>query len=125
MWFAAGGAIGGVLRFWIAGLVTALVGSRFPLGTLVVNASGALMLGLVLEWSLRVDGNLAFPMKTFLIFGLLGSYTTVSSFSLQTLDLWQRGRVFAAGWNVALTLGICLSASCLGLLLGQAQAGGI
>ncbi|WP_372609757.1 CrcB family protein [Halomonas sp.] len=103
-WVAIGGALGGMGRLAVGDLIGRWVGTRFPWGTLVVNLSGALAMG-VLAGSLGLptpsgDG----PGWQFAAIGLLGGYTTVSSFSLQTLALWQQGRRFMAVANVTVTL---------------------
>ena len=77
-------------------------GKAFPWGTLAVNASGAFCAG----WLLGSQGlaNPPSPLWLFSVAGLLGGYTTVSSFSLQTLELWQDGQTLRAALNVGATL---------------------
>ena len=118
---AAGGALGGMARLGVGNAVSRRLGSAFPFGTLVVNLSGALVIGLL-------AGLMGLPPAgeephawSLAVIGLLGGYTTVSSFSLQTLTLWQQGRAMAALANVAATLGIGLVAVALGAWL----AGGL
>lgn len=112
-----GSALGGVARFWLSGQVGRRVGETFPWGTLAVNASGALMIGLVAAFSAAgVPGDSRF--WHFAVFGFLGSFTTVSSFSLQTLSLALQGARRQAAGNVALMLGLCLPAVALGYLAG-------
>ncbi|QJR00420.1 camphor resistance protein CrcB [Halomonas sp. PGE1] len=118
---AAGGALGGMARLAVGNAVSRRLGSAFPFGTLVVNLSGALVIGLLAGlMGLPVAGEerLAWSLAAI---GLLGGYTTVSSFSLQTLTLWQQGRATAALANVAATLGMGLVAVGLGAWL----AGGL
>ena len=101
---ASGGGLGGMARLAVGNLVARWLDAGLPWGTLVVNLSGALLMGLaagVLGLPGREAG-LAWPL---LAIGLLGGYTTVSSFSLQTLTLWQQRRRAAAVGYVALTLG--------------------
>jgi fluoride exporter len=94
-----GSAAGGMTRFWLADAVAHRYGERFPWGTLVVNVSGALAAGicaaLLSNWHTGETASLAWRLG---IVGFLGSYTTVSSFSLQTLALAHErasGRVYA------------------------------
>ncbi len=88
---AGGGAAGGAARYWVTGYVDGRVGTPFPWGTLTVNASGAFLLGLLAgAWS-TPTALLQAPAGTLLAIGLLGSYTTVSAFSLQTMALARRG----------------------------------
>lgn len=118
---AAGGAIGGMARFWLSGLVARSVGEIFPWGTLTVNVTGALAIGLLAAWLLR--GGLspadAADAWTLLMIGILGSYTTVSSFSLQTLNLMRNAEWPRALANIVATLSFCLAAALAGLLCGR------
>ncbi len=121
---ALGGALGGVARHVLSGLVDGRTGKSFPWGTLAVNASGALALGLLAGALLGPGAPAPDSLPwAFLAVGALGSYTTVSSFSLQTLALLEGGRPTAAGWNVLLSFGLCLLAAGLGLMGGSAIAG--
>ena len=114
---AVGSALGGMARFGLSGIVGRRIGETFPWGTLVVNTSGALLLGLVA--GVPGDGHLG----QFVVAGFLGSYTTVSSFSLQTLTLAQAGARRQAVANIAFSLGGCLAAAALGLFAGASLAG--
>lgn len=121
---ALGGALGGMGRLAVGHLVSRHVGAGFPWGTLVVNLSGALLAGWLAGMLLLTDGPLVEPRLTgpgweLLGIGLLGGYTTVSSFSLQLLTLWQQGRSLAAAGYLALTL----LAGFMALLIGWWLAG--
>lgn len=124
----AGGVIGGLMRMWVGSLVTHVLGSGFPWGTLVVNLSGALVIGVLA--GVWIDPTAAQPVVpwhshwTVLVAGLLGSYTTVSSFSLQTLELIEAGRTSAALANVAGSLVLCLGGAAAAFLLTHALLGG-
>lgn len=112
---ALGSALGGVARFWCSRLVARRVGERFPWGTLAVNASGAFVVGLIAGVTAR-GGVFATPAAWQLaVIGFLGSYTTVSSFSLETLALARGGKLWRAGGNVLLSLALCLGAVSLGV----------
>lgn len=113
---ALGGALGGLGRFAISNTMARLLGNAFPWGTLVVNASGALLAG----WLLGVYGvpNTQ-PFWLLAVAGLLGGYTTVSSFSLQTLELWQRGKAMRAALNMIATLLLGVAMAALGWWLAQ------
>lgn len=94
---ALGGALGGALRYGVSGWVARRVGETFPWGTLAVNTSGAFVLGLLMG---AAGGLPVAQRELWLLFGVgvLGSYTTVSSLSLQTLLLargGERGRALA------------------------------
>ena len=109
---ALGGALGGMVRFAISNLMARHFGKTFPWGTLAVNTSGAFFAG----WLLGSQGlaSLPTPLWLFSVAGLLGGYTTVSSFSLQTLELWQDGQALRAALNVSATLLLGLAMVALG-----------
>jgi fluoride exporter len=115
---AVGGAIGGIGRMWVSGEVARRYGDRFPWGTLVVNVSGAasigLLAGLLLSRGAGTSGGS--PVWAGLVIGTLGSYTTVSSFSLQTLVLVRSGEALRAVMNVAGSLVLCIGAAAAGYL---------
>ena len=111
--FAAGG-IGAVLRFLIDRTVSGRAGGSFPYGTLAVNLSGALLLGVLS--GLALSPHLALLVGT----AFVGSYTTFSTWMLETDRSVEDGRVPAAVLNVALTLLAGLGAAELGRLLGEA-----
>ena len=115
---AAAGVLGGIARFWVSGIVARRIGERFPWGTLVVNTTGALGIG-ILAALLRASGVDAESVLTLwlaLAVGVLGSYTTVSSFSLQTLALLRESEWLHAFLNIAGSLGLCLAAATAGYL---------
>ena len=115
---AVAGVVGGIARFWVSGYVAHRIGERFPWGTLVVNTTGALGIG-VLAALLPPSGTAAasdFTLWLALAVGVLGSYTTVSSFSLQTLALIRESEWLNACLNVTGSLGLCLAAAAAGYL---------
>lgn len=111
---ALGGALGSAARVLVAQFVTQRLGDAFPWGTLVVNVSGALMIGAMVpaltDIQSLTDGRAAPPGAALLIVGLVGSYTTVSSFSLQTLALIEEGAWRAVIGNVLGSVLLCLAA---------------
>ena len=113
---AVGGALGGAARFWVSGVVARRIGETFPWGTLVVNVSGAAILGALAAVLLAAEshavGNV--PVWSGLVVGILGSYTTVSSFSLQTLALVRAGETVRAVGNILGSVTLCLLAAALG-----------
>lgn len=121
---ALGGAFGAMLRFGLAGFVDRRLVGRFPWGVLSVNVTGAAALGLM-AGALLAPGRLstASPLWLSLAVGVLGSYTTVSSFSLQTLILIRARERRLAALNVAASLVLCLAAAAAGLGAGQWLAG--
>ncbi|WP_018952608.1 CrcB family protein [Thioalkalivibrio sulfidiphilus] len=111
---ALGSALGAMARHGLSQWVARHLGEGFPWGTWVVNLSGAFALGL-LAGVMRDGGGW---LSAWLIYGFLGSYTTVSTFSLQTLALARDGHLFRAGANVFGTAIPCVLAAGLGVWLG-------
>jgi fluoride exporter len=114
-----GAGIGGILRYWVSNSIYWLLGRQFPYGTLVVNVSGCFLIGflfiLILE---RFDG-IGPQLRSFLLVGLLGGYTTFSSFSIETLNLFENGSWLSAMLNIFLSVILCLSATWLGVIGGR------
>lgn len=110
---AAGGAVGGIGRFWLSGLVARDVGEHFPWGTLAVNVSGAALIGALAGLIPALD-NLTVSQKalwlTFAV-GVLGSYTTVSTFSLETMALLRSGEAGRAAANMIASVALCIMAA--------------
>jgi fluoride exporter len=113
---ALGGAIGSVLRFWLGALIGTKAGAPFW-GTLFVNITGSFLIGLL--GNLRENGPGEFD-RYFLMVGVMGGYTTFSTFSLQTLDLFRAGQPGLAALNVALSTALCLLGVWLGHMCGGA-----
>lgn len=115
---AGGGAVGALLRFWMANGVYALMGRGFPYGTLFINVLGSLLMGLL--FVLLVERSVAAPeWRALLMVGLLGSFTTFSTFSLETLNLLEGGEFGKALLNVLLSVVLCLAAATAGVLAGR------
>ncbi|WP_006786242.1 fluoride efflux transporter FluC [Thiorhodospira sibirica] len=125
LFIGLGGFIGGLARFWLTGWMARRLGQNFPWGTLSVNVSGALLIGmlsslLVADTSIGISTPDQSDMRVLgLMIGLVGSYTTVSSFSLQTLVLIRQGKGWLAGINVLASVGLTLGAVWLGYWLTQ------
>jgi fluoride exporter len=120
---ALGSALGGMARFWLANFVARRTSSTFPWGTLWVNASGALLIGLLAGATRGLWPDFQSVVAAFVLAGFMGSYTTVSSFSLETLSLAHRGAWVRAAGNVVLSLGLCLGGVALGLVAATRLAG--
>ena len=114
---ALGGLIGSVGRYWLAGLVQSGSDSPFPLGTLSVNVLGSFVVGLVMALSLD-RGLVPANVRLFLATGFCGGFTTMSTFSYETLALVRDGEMLLALGTIGLTLVACLVA----VMLGQAAA---
>lgn len=116
---AAGAMIGGPLRFFVSGVVARRFGETFPWGTLAVNVTGAFIIGLVASFAAaRNFGPASLPLLA-VSTGILGSFTTVSSFSLQTLNLLRDGEYRRAILNVVMSLALGLMAAGAGDALGR------
>src|SRR5215510_8330957 len=114
---AAGSALGGAARYFVSGLIARTVGETFPWGTLVVNVSGSFAIGFLAAVA-DVQRLAAMPLLwQIAVTGFIGSYTTVSSFSLQTLTLAQDREFLRAGGNILLSLVLCLAATLSGFSL--------
>jgi CrcB protein len=116
---AIGSALGGVGRYWVSGFVAERVGETFPWGTLVVNVAGSALIGLLAAWSDSARVGLPAEARQFLMVGVLGGFTTFSSFSLQTLRLLQDGDWLRAAANVLLSVVVCLAAVAAGYRLAR------
>jgi len=105
---ATGGAIGTVLRYSMSGMVQRAFNSMFPWGTLMVNLSGSFVIGLL--WGVFEVQNISSNLRTFLFVGILGGFTTFSSFALESLNLMRDGEMKLAFSNVLMSniLGILL-----------------
>ncbi len=116
---AIGGALGSVARFWASGAIAQRFGETFPVGTLFVNISGSLLIGFFAALT-AADGRLLVGpgVRQFFMIGVLGGYTTFSSFSLQTLALAREGEWLLAGANALASFALCLLAVWLGDYLG-------
>lgn len=87
-----GGGIGSMLRHAVGLASLAIVGPPFPIGTLLINVVGSFVMGLLAGW-LALKGNIDQSLRLFLMTGVLGGFTTYSTFSLETALLWERGAI--------------------------------
>jgi fluoride exporter len=106
------GSVGSIARFLLDGAVCARVGGAFPLGTLAVNASGALVLGLLAGFALSGDALTLAGSAT------IGSYTTFSTWMLETHRLGEDSRLLAAALNVFVSIVVGIGAALLGRTIG-------
>ena len=118
---AAGGALGSVLRHFAAKGALVLWGSGFPYGTLLVNVLGSFIMGVFVGMFAHMF-NPSQEMRAFLTVGLLGGFTTFSSFSLDVVTLYERGETLSAISYIALSLILSLAAIFAGLLLTRSFA---
>jgi len=112
---AAGGAIGAVGRHYVSAQVMKLAGSGFPWGTVSVNVLGSFIMGVLVE-TMALRWNVGTEMRAFMTVGILGAFTTFSTFSLDFATLVGRGAEFAALGYAALSVVLAV----LGLFAGLA-----
>ena len=104
---AVGGAVGAVLRYVCGILALALFGAGFPVGTLFVNASGALAMGTLS--AILLERSADPRLSAFLLTGLLGGFTTFSAFSLETVGLFREARYAAASTYVVASVALSIA----------------
>lgn len=115
---ALGGAAGSVLRYATSLGVHGLLGRAFPYGTLVVNVVGCLAMGFLYVWLVERSAVSA-EVRAGVLIGVLGGFTTFSSFSIETLGLIEAGEHLRAALNVLASVALCLLATWLGLVLAR------
>ncbi|MDH1113138.1 fluoride efflux transporter CrcB [Rhizobium pusense] len=115
---AAGGAIGSVFRYLVGVWSVRLAGVNFPWGTLTVNVVGSFLIGLLVELVAR-RLNAPMEMRLFLVTGVLGGFTTFSSFSLDAVSLFERGALGLSAVYVLASLSVSIAAVFAGLALGR------
>jgi CrcB protein len=113
-----GAGLGGILRFFCSSNLQRLSGLSFPLGTFFVNMSGCLLIGFIAQLA-ETRAYLSGDVRAFLVVGILGGYTTFSSFGYETLSLIRSGEVGAACLNAFGQLALGLFCVWLGSLLAR------
>ena len=121
LWICLGGAIGTGARYLLSGWALRIAGSGFPYGTLAVNVIGSFLLGVLMETALATD----FPptLRLALTTGVMGGFTTYSTFNYETLQLFQDEAWLLGFANLGITVIACLMAGELGLAAGRLVAG--
>ncbi len=116
LWVGLGGALGSIARYHVQRFATARA-PAFPWGTLIVNLLGSFALSIVMQLVLR--DRMSEPARIAVGVGVLGGFTTYSSFNAETIALVNAGRWGAAALYVTLTVVGCLAVGALGWLLGR------
>ena len=112
-----GGAVGAILRWWVGVFMNHLLAPVF-VGTLVVNLVGSFMIGLLLIW---FQGRLPISdvLRTGILVGLLGGFTTYSAFSMEAVNMMMAGLYGRASAYVVVTVVVCLTGTWAGVILGR------
>jgi CrcB protein len=98
---ATGGAIGTILRYSMSGLTYRIVNGVFPWGTIVVNLTGSFAIGLL--WGFFEIQNISSNMRNFIFIGILGGFTTFSTYALESLNLFRDGEIKLAMTNLLIS----------------------
>ncbi len=117
-WVCVGGALGSGARYLVSGWVLRLMGASFPFGTLTVNVVGSFLLGAIMHVALSSDvmsPNARLALTT----GAMGGFTTYSTFSYESLNLFREGAWALALLNIATTVVLCLLATAAGFAAGR------
>jgi CrcB protein len=115
---AAGGALGSVLRYGLSNWVYSLAGRGFPYGTLVVNVLGSLAMGILFVLMVERMGTSA-VWRAGMLIGVLGGFTTFSTFSIETFNLIEQGAMAKAAANMLASLILCVCATWFGVMLAR------
>jgi CrcB protein len=116
-----GAGVGGALRHGVSSLGMRLLGTGFPFATLTVNIVGSLVMGLLAGWFAQ-RGEASQHFRLFLTTGILGGFTTFSTFSLDIAVLWERGAVGLCALYLSLSLLVSVAALFIGLWLMRQYA---
>jgi CrcB protein len=114
-----GGGLGALLRYELGGFVQARAGAAFPWGTFAVNALGCFAIGVLATW-IDERGGGSPAVRTLLIAGLLGGFTTFSAFGLETWRLLEEGRALGAALNAGASVLVCVAAVAAGAAIVRA-----
>jgi fluoride exporter len=118
---AIGGGLGSVLRFWVGGMVSTRMGSRFPYGTFLINCTACFLIGFII--TLLAEKTHWSPNLRFLIpIGFIGGYSTFSTFEYETFRVIQDGEFLIAFLNVFLSVLVGFTAVWLGVVAGRLSA---
>lgn len=116
---AAGGAVGAVARFVTMSAMGVLLGATFPWSTLAVNVIGSFILGLLVE-TMALFWSPGAALRAFMVVGMLGAFTTFSTFSLDVVFLYERGEFFLIAAYMVASLILSVGALFAGLALVRA-----
>ena len=118
VWIGMGAVLGANARYFINLWMAGKLGLAFPFGTLVVNASGSLLLGFLVAAGSHYL-TLSPPLRLMMMVGFLGSFTTFSTFAVESVAFWHNERVWVGLVNILANNGISLLCAALGILLAR------
>ncbi|MDE0181463.1 MAG: fluoride efflux transporter CrcB [Caldilineaceae bacterium] len=118
VWIGLGAVLGANARYFVSLWLAAKLGAEFPYGTLAVNVSGSLLLGFLVAAGSHYLA-LSPQLRLMMTVGFLGSFTTFSTFAVESMALWQNGRAWPALANILANNGISLVCALLGILLAR------
>jgi fluoride exporter len=118
LYVALGSALGGVSRYLVGGFIQRMWDTTFPTGTLIVNLTGSLLIGLIIRYAIDTP-TFSPEVRTFLTIGFCGGYTTFSTFSYETITLLQAGEWGRAGLYLGASVLLSLVGTLLGMSLGR------
>ncbi|MBW8875427.1 MAG: fluoride efflux transporter CrcB [Acidobacteria bacterium] len=121
LWICLGGAVGTGARYLLSGWLLRTAGPGFPWGTLAVNVLGSFLLGLIMQVAVATD-LLSPTLRLTLTTGVMGGFTTYSTFNYETLQYLQQNDWLMGSLNLAVTVVACLAAGTLGLFAGRLLA---
>jgi len=118
---AIGGGLGSVLRFWVGGLVSARMGTRFPYGTFLINCTASFLIGFIITL-LAEKAHWSANLRFLIPIGFIGGYSTFSTFEYETFRVIQDGQVVTGILNIALSVIVGFIAVWLGVIAGRLSA---
>ena len=120
IWIALGGGVGSVLRYLVYTRIDQIHEYSFPLGILITNVIGSFLMGF-LAWMLASNVSISNEHRAAILIGLLGGFTTFSTFSHDTLQHFLQGEYVAVVLNIVLSVVLCIIAAGAGLLLAKSM----
>lgn len=121
-WISLGGALGTGARYLMSGWALSLLGASFPYGTLAVNVIGSFLIGILMHVGLMTEV-LSPTTRVVLTTGVMGGFTTYSSFNYETLQYLQNGETWRGLGNIILMVVACLVSGLMGLVLAKRFVG--
>jgi CrcB protein len=119
IWVSLGGILGANLRYFLSRIITRFTDAAFPVGTLLINITGSLVLGFFLIWT--TERVLADPKWRLLVaIGFCGSYTTFSSYAFETMSYFEQGHWTLFASNILANNILCLGAVLVGAMIARA-----